>query len=203
MRKITVAVAIAAALTLIGAPSAAFAEEEPIYLPAPVQVDGCGVEEDPYAAFDLPEVEGVFYGIYDYEGYYTSAPSWDEYGWEAGDGWLVIASPDDWSGFTDGYGADYDVTVEESDYGVDSGGNVGWWFPAFSDAPCEVTPERPTWSDPAGAGNATWLYVDQPSHHYVISYPPNGRIRVTAVANEGYVFTEGAQTVWGRPELNL
>lgn len=167
---------------------------ESVYLPSPVQNDGCGVETDPYAAFDLPTVEGVYYGIYNYSGT-TTKPSWDEYGWEPGDAWLIIAGPDDWGQF------ETPPTVDDGVY-VDSYGNAGWWFPAFSNELCEVTPERPKWSDPAGAGNATWIFTDQPSHHYVISYPPNGRIRVTAVANEGYVFAEGAQTVWGRAELN-
>ena len=202
MRKITVAVAIAAALTLIGAPSAAFAEEEPIHLPAPVQVDECGTAND---RIETPEVEDVFYGVYDYT---TEDNSWwldypeDNYGYEPGDSILVIATQDNWAPF------DQPIDAEDPS-GYDSAGSPGWWFPAFTDEPCEsaalieVTPERPRWSDPAGPGNATWLYTDQVSHHYVISYPPNGRIRVTAVANDGYVFTEDAQTVWGRAETNL
>lgn len=202
MNRITTLAASLAvgALVALGAAAPAHAVEDPIYLPAPVQVDECGTEND---TIETPDVEGVLYGVYDYSGR-TTAPSWDAYGWEAGDGILVIAGPNGGTWFFD----DTPVEVEPSDYGVDSRGNVGWWFPAFTDAPCEaaalieVTPERPKWSDPAGPGNATWIYTDQASHHYVIDYPANGRIRVTAVANPGYVFADGAQTHWGRPEVN-
>jgi hypothetical protein len=188
------------ALASVAAPASAV--EEPIVLPSPVQIDECGTEND---RIETPEVDGVLYGVYNYTG--STGTGWlanpaNNYGWEPGDSWLVIAGPDNWGFFDD------TPTAPEGDYGVDSRGNIGWWFPAFTDAPCEVepilvTPERPRWSDPAGPGNATVIYTDQPSHHYVITYPPNGRIRVTAIANEGYAFTEGAQTVWGRPEMNL
>lgn len=193
MKKLSLVVAIAAALTLITAPSAASAAE-PTYLPSPTYVDECGTAND---RIETPTVDGVIYGVYDYSGT-TSKPYWDEYGWEPGDAHLVIAGRDDYSEWEN------PPAVDDGVY-HDAYGNAGWWFPEFTDEPCPivVTPERPKWSDPAGAGNATWLYVDQPSHYYVITYPPNGRIRVTAVANPGYVFTEDVQTVWGRPELNL
>jgi hypothetical protein len=210
MRKLTTVVAIAAALTLIGAPSAAFAVDEPVVLPAPVQVDECGTEND---RIETPEVADVLYGVYNYTG--STGTGWlanpaNNYGWEPGDSWLVIAGPDDGSspyGQGDWFFDDY-PTAPEGDYGVDSRGNIGWWFPAFTDEPCatapvEVTPVRPRWSDPAGAGNATWLITEQVGYSYVIDYPANGRIRVTAVPDEGYVFPEGAQTHWGRYETNL
>lgn len=167
---------------------------DPVYLPSPVQNDGCGVEADPYAAFDVPTVDGVIYGIYNYSGL-TSKPSWDAYGWEPGDAWLIIAGPAE---------GQFEVppTVDEGVY-VDAYGNAGWWFPAFSDEPCEVTPVRPKWSDPAGAGNATWILTEQEGYSYEIRYPANGRIQVVAIADEGYVFPEGAQTRWGRFEQNL
>lgn len=192
MKKIILAASAALALVLGFATPAQAAE--PTHLPSPTVVDECGTEND---RIELPEVEGAYYGWYDYSGTVTK-PSWDEYGWEPGDELLVIAGPADWGTWTT------PPTVDEGVY-VDAYGNAGWWFPGFTDVPCltEVTPVRPKWSDPAGAGNATWIYQDTEAYHYVIDYPANGRIRVTAYANPGYVFADGVQTRWGRLEANL
>lgn len=200
MRKLSAVVAIVAALALGGAPAAASAEEAPIHLPAPVQVDECGTEND---RIETPEVDGVFYGVYDYTGqadWWAGYPA-DNYGYEAGDAVLVIATQDNWSPFEQPIDA-------EDPSGYDSAGSPGWWFPAFTDEPCEVaptevTPVRPKWSDPVGAGNAQWITTTQVGYHYEHSVTRNGRVRVDAVADPGFVFPEGVQTHWGRVEVNL
>lgn len=113
----------------------------PIVLPAPVQVDECGTANDEVV---VPEVDGVFYGVYDY-GNIPAKPWWDEYNWESGDSIIVIASYDDWSAFGD------DPIDPEDPSGIDSSGNPGWWFPAFTDVPCPVTPtDPPVTVEPAG-----------------------------------------------------
>lgn len=110
-------------------------ESECLVLPAPVQVDECGTDND---TIIVPEIEGVFYGVYDYIG--ADGSGWeggpDGYDWEPGDAWVVIATQDNWRPFDE-------PIAPQGDYALDTAGSPGWWFPDFTDVPCPVEPTEP------------------------------------------------------------
>ena len=196
--KNRIIIAAIAALALLGVGVAPANAADPIYLPAPTQTELCadgGVYDD--AHWNLPEVEDVFYGIYYYGTAYTSAPSWDEYGWEPGDQYLVIAGPDDWSSFND-HGIT--VEVEPSDYGIDSGGNVGWWFPGFDACSIQAAAKAPTWVNPAGPNNLTPVFTDTEAYTYSVTRYSTGKVKVVATANPGYVLV--GTTQWQKLDSN-
>jgi len=180
--KLATALLAIAALTIVAAPSAH--ADDPLVLPAPTQNADCTI--------NTPEVEGVFYGVYDYTSeHYTATPYWDEYGWEAGDDLLVIASYDNWAPFGD------DPIAAENPGGIDSAGNPGWWFPNDCDTVIEVTAVAPVFVNPAGPGNMhVVINTFAVGYHYVVSNPQPGKFKVTAVADEGYVLV--GQTYWSK-----
>lgn len=186
-KRFAIIIAALAALTIIGAPSTAMASEEPIYLPAPTQnADG---------SITVPEVEGVFYGVYDYTG--TAGTGWladpaDNYGWQAGDDIIVIASYEDWSAFGD------DPIVAEDPSGVDSGGNPGWWFTNTSVV--EVTAKAPTYTNPAGPNNLVVNVTETEAYYYSIRRFSNGKVQITAIAKPGYVLV--GTTYWSKADTN-
>jgi hypothetical protein len=121
----------------------------PTPLPAPTQnADG---------TFNLPTVDGVFYGIYEYE---TET--------------LIVAST---------YGHPGYVLAGDQTY-------YEWSFPK---AAVSVTAKAPTWSDPAGPNNATWIYTDTDAYKYTQTKYSNGKVKLVASAKPGYVLTGTTQ----------
>lgn len=124
---------VAGALT-VGGVAAPAAAADPLVLPSPVQVDECGTDND---TIDVPEVDGVAYGVYDYTG--ASATGWladpaNNYGFVEGeDAILVIATQDDWRPFEQ-------EIAPQGDFKLDSAGSPGWWFPTFTNVECEAEP---------------------------------------------------------------
>lgn len=188
MKKIISAVAaviMAMSIALVAAAPAS-ANEEPLRLPAPVQT-GCGAD-----SIDVPEVEGVTYGVYDYTGTdgsgWLANPEWN-YGWEPGDDIVVIASYSNWSAFGD------DPIAPEGDYALDSSGNPGWWF---TNTCTVVQAQVPVWTDPS-TGNTTdgyWTAPEQEGVAYKVTRYSSGKVKIVASAQPGYVLV--GTTQWQR-----
>lgn len=197
-KKILWVAAAIAAFTLIGAPSTAFAADEPTYLPAPVQLEVCADRAAFDAAhWDIPEVEGVTYGIYYYGGELDGVGWEAEYGWDsADDAYLVLAGSDDWGNIEGGVIAEGDATVVE----YEDGATVAWWFPEFDKCSVPVTAKAPTWSNPAGPMNLTPVYTDTAEYSYTWKRYSSGKVQVTATAKPGYVLT--GTTQWQKLDSN-
>lgn len=63
-----------------------------------------------------------------------------------------------------------------------------------------VTPPKPVWVDECGADNGHWVSENTDAYTYTETRLGNNKVRVTAVANEGYAFPEGAKTKWTKVE---